>query len=1028
VNQKDTLIAVRRLERFYARAVRRIISEAVPLDATYARSSEPVSFGARIGLPYAPIQAGAIWGSNWDSAWFHLTGTVPASWRGKPVAAQLDLGGEGLVFLPDGRALQGITNGSVFDTEFGRDIVRLFDSCSGGEAVELWVEAAANGLFGMFCDLDPGPDSTNRYGFYDAKVNSIRLGVFDTEMWELTLDLRVLLGLIRSLPEKSVQRARIIHTAVAGLNAFAQNAENPRVFRDVLARELSKPASASSLSVTAVGHAHIDTAWLWPVSEAIRKCARTFATQLDLIERYPEYVFGASQAQHYVFVKEHYPEVFRRVKAAVKAGRWEVQGSMWVEADCNLTGGESLIRQILHGKNFFRDEFGVDVDNLWLPDVFGYSPALPQILRKSGIACFLTQKLSWNQINEFPYHTFRWRGIDGSEVLTHFPPENTYNSQLAAESLVAAQEQFKEKEYIDEFISLFGVGDGGGGPKEEHIQMGRRLANLEGSPKVRFGSAREFFHRLAGHEGEVPTWVGELYLELHRGTLTTQAFVKWANCRLEHKLRALEMLCSCLPIADYPQKQIDDVWKTVLINQFHDIIPGSSIGRVYRVAHGQYREALSRCDAIATEVASGLCEAEPNSLTLFNSLHCPYEGAVVLPEGWATGAAEGDSGTILPSQIEKDRIVVHVRVAAYSFVTLTKAGAAAKTAQKGIGLVLENDLVRYEFAEQGTLLRCLDKDTGLEIVVPERPGNVLTLYEDQPNDWDAWDVDAFYRDTPLETGRATEVEPLPSGEVRQGILFSYRMGQSQIDQRVYLGRSSKRLDFDTVVDWREKHRMLRVAFPVTVRAEQAAFDIQCGFLNRSTHQNTSWEQARFEVVAHRYVDLSDNDHGVALLNDSKYGHHVENGLLDLNLLRSPNYPDPDADQGEHHFVYSLLPHSGDLVHSDVMAEAARLNQGLMLLDGFRHKGLRYPVRLEGDGVSLEVVKKAERENCLVLRIVERHGHHSSGRLVVDFRAATLEETDLLEWSTQSAVPASEPVVLRMKPFEIRTYRLKFATA
>jgi len=1024
VNHKETLIAIRRVEQFYRRSVRNIITDSVPLAATYALSADPVSFEQRMQLAYRPIQEGAVWGRTWESAWFHLTGTVPAAWQGKTVVAQLDLGGEGLVLRPDGQILQGITNGSVFDTEFGRDIVRLLDPCAGGETIELWVEAAANGLFGMFCDLDPDARSANRYGHYDGKVNSIRLGIFDTAMWELTLDLRVLLGLIRSLPEQSVRRARIIKTAVDGLNAYATSDENPQVFREILARELSKPASASSLAVTAVGHAHIDTAWLWPVRESIRKCARTFSTQLELLDRHPDFVFGASQAQHYQFVKEHYPQLYERIEAAVKAGRWEVQGGMWVEADCNIPGGESLIRQILHGKNFFRDEFGVDVDNLWLPDVFGYSAALPQILLKSGIKYFLTQKLSWNQINDFPYHTFKWRGIDGSEVLTHFPPENTYNSQLAAESLVTAQDQFKEKEYIDEFISLFGVGDGGGGPKEEHIQMGRRMANLEGAPRVRFGSAGDFFHRLARHYDEVPTWVGELYLELHRGTLTTQAFMKWANRRLEQKLRALEMLCSCLPIDDYPQKALDDIWKTVLLNQFHDIIPGSSIWRVYRLAEEQYRELLSTCDRIAIETAPKVMEQHEDCLTLFNSLHYWYEGVVALPAEWSGCAVKDADGTVLPTQSERDRLVVQVNIAPYSFLTLTRTPSTTKSSPLTNGLILDNELMRYEFTDQGTLHRCFDRQTGREIIPPERPGNVLTLYEDRPNDWDAWDVDPFYRDTALENATVIKAEPLPSGEVRQGLFFRYRIGKSQIDQHIYLGRSSKRLDFETVVDWHEKHRMLRVAFPVTVQADQASFDIQYGYLKRSTHRNTSWEQARFEVVGHRYADLSNEDYGVALLNDSKYGYHVENGLLDLNLLRSPNYPDPDADQGEHRFTYSLLPHTDDLVHSSVIAEAACLNQGLMILQGRRARR-NMPVRLTGDGVSLEVLKKAEKESCLILRVVETLGRRSHGRLEIDLPDASLEETDLMEWQSGRPIPISGGFELPLQPFEIKTYKLRY---
>jgi len=1028
VNTKDTLIAIRRLEQFYRRAVGGILREPAALAATCARSAEPVPFAQRHGLACEPVAVGDVWGRNWESGWFHLVGRVPETYRGRTVVAHIDLGGEGLVYRPDGRMLQGITNGSVFDSEFGRDVVRLFDPCAGGEPVELWVEAAANGLFGMFCDLDPGPDAANRDGRYDARVNTLRLAVFDTELWHLTLDLRVLLGLVRSLPERSVRRARIVRAAVDGLNAYATSGESARAFREILARELKKPAAASSLAVTAVGHAHIDTAWLWPVRETIRKCARTFATQLDLLARYPDYVFGASQPQHYAFVKEHYPELYAQVRAAVKAGRWEPQGGMWVEADCNVTGGESLVRQILHGKNFFRDEFGVEVDNLWLPDVFGYSAALPQLLRKSGIDYFLTQKLSWNQTNEFPHHTFRWQGIDGSEVLTHFPPENTYNSQLHPESLAAAEERFRENDYLDEFLCLFGVGDGGGGPKEEHIEMGRRQADLEGAPRVRFGPAREFFRRLAAERDRLPTWTGELYLELHRGTLTTQAYAKWANRRLEHKLRALEMLAAKLPLDRYPQQELDAVWKTVLLNQFHDIIPGSSIGRVYRVAHTEYREALAGCERLAAAVAAELYPADGNCLTLVNTLHYPYEGAVTLPAGWAGCEIDG-GGPTPPCQREPDGVAVHVSIPPYAALTLRRtAETTAPAAPPGQSLVLENDLVRYELAESGALLRCFDKALGLELVVPEAPGNILTLYEDRPNDWDAWDIDAFYRETPLATARAAAAEPLPAGDVRRGVRFRYRIGRSHIVQTVRLGRMSRRLDFETAVDWREKHRMLRVAFPVTVRSDYAAFDIQYGYLRRATHRNTSWEQARFEVVGHRYADLSDRDHGVALLNDCKYGYRVENGLLDLNLLRAPNYPDPDADQGEHRFTYSLLPHPGDLAASEVMAEAARLNQGLLAAKGVRATNTRLPVRLSGEGVVLETVKKAEKDAGLILRVAETHGRHSTGRLEIDFPNFTLEETDLMERAVGRRLEAAPAAVLRMAPFEIRTLRLTYDTA
>ncbi len=1024
MNKKDTEINIRRFEHFHARILKKVLPHSVPFAVRCARTSDPVDFDRRLNLEYHDLHLGDIWGKRWDSGWMQLTGSIPPDWRGQPVVAHLDVGGEGLVFRPDGTILQGITNGSVFDTEFGRDIVRLTDACSGDETVELWIEAAANGLFGMFCDLDPGPDSTNRYGYYDARLNRARLAVFNSEMWALSLDVRVLLGLIKSLPPAAVRRARIVQNAVEAMNAFARSNDDPRVAREILACQLDKPATASALTATAIGHAHIDTAWLWPVRETIRKCARTFATQLGLIEQYPEYVFGASQPQHYEFVKTHYPQLYKKIKAAVATGRWEVQGCMWVEADCNLTSGESLVRQILHGKNFFRDEFGVDVDNLWLPDVFGYSAALPQILDKSGVRYFLTQKLSWNQINEFPHHTFVWEGIDGTRVLTHFPPENTYNSQLAPETLVAAAERFHEKEYVDEFVSLFGVGDGGGGPKAEYIEMGRRQADLEGAPRVRFGPAGDFLRRLEQYRDRLPVWVGELYLELHRGTLTTQARVKQANRKLEHQLRAVEMLWSCLPLEKYPQETINTIWKTVLINQFHDIIPGSSITEAYRVTHEQHEEALDRCRQLTHEAGALLGEQDENRITLFNSLHYTYDGAVVLPETWTNSGVKDTADGALACQSEDNRTIARVIIPPYSFRTLRKTNGTPPKAVRQDALVLENDLVRYEFNRQGQLIRAFDKEFEHEIIDPDHPGNMLTLYEDIPNDWDAWDIDVFYRDVPLEIASALRVEPPGTGPVRSHLSIEFCIGLSSVTQHVCLDRNSKRLDFETRVDWKEKHKMLRVAFPVTLRSDHATFDIQYGYLRRSTHRNTSWEQAKFEVVGHRYADLSDATHGVALLNDCKYGYYVENGLLDLNLLRSPNYPDPDADQDEHSFVYSLLPHRGALIDSDVIAEAARLNQGLVMFDKLRIDSPGgMPVRLSGDGVSLEVVKKAEKETCRVLRIIETRGCKATARLEVTTPGATIRETDLMEWHDGSAQTCDKSVTLQLKPFEIRTFKL-----
>ena len=1017
MNQKETQIILTRIEKWYARIQTQFISDTRILDAEFGWSKDPTPFSERLNLDYKSIKEGEPWGQKWESAWFHLTGSIPKEWSGKNVVAELDFSGEGLVFDSSGKALQGITNGSIWDPNFARTRVPLLKNCEGGEPIDLWVEAAANSLFGVFTDVDPSQENPKRHGWFNAKVDKMRFGLFDEELWHLYLDVRILLGLVKRLDEKTVHRVRIIRALNNAVNAFGDDQKNTTEARECLEPELRKSASASDLKVSAVGHAHIDTGWLWPVRETVRKCARTFATQLDLIENYPDYIFGASQPQHYQFMKDNYPEIYSRIKEAVKKGQWELQGGMWVEADCNLISGESMIRQILHGKNFFKEEFGIEVNNLWLPDVFGYSAALPQILKKSRINYFLTQKLSWSQFNEFPHHTFNWRGIDGTEILTHFPPENTYNSELDSEFLMPAQTHFKEKDFIDEFISLFGVGDGGGGPKPENIELGRRMADLENSPRVAFDTAKNFFDRLTNHEKDVDTWVGELYLELHRGTLTTQALVKKQNRKLEWKLRAVEMLWSCLTMESYPSEELDDLWKKLLINQFHDIIPGSSINLVYQNTHKEYDEIQQDCDSLIVLAGQSLFEQNPDSFVVANTLSYPWKGIISLPESFDGFSVLNEKGDTICVQKTKDASVAFVELEPLSFSTINKGEALSQELELGHGLTLENDLIRYDFDKKGQVISAFDKESKKEVF--QSAGNILSLYEDRPNDWDAWDVDFYYRNALVETAEATDTMPGSNGKVVQELNLQFSVGCSSIIQKVKLYPHSKRLDFDTKVDWNEKHKMLRVHFPVNVKTDKATFDIQYGHVHRNTHENTSWDKAKFEVVGHKYADLSDHDYGVALMNDCKYGYFVKDNILDLNLLRSSNNPDPDADQGKHQFTYSIFPHKHDLIRSNVIPEATCLNQTPIIFNGVKSNN-SIPVELNGNGLELTVLKKGEKEDYLIIRIIETFGRHSTGSLKLN---GTLTECDLMEWNdmgSQTNVEGS--MSLSFSPFEIKTFR------
>lgn len=1013
----------RRAIKFENLLKRNVLPKTIPLNLEFFHSKDPVPFSKRLKGKYKPIKEGQKWGEEWESAWFHVQGKVPNEWKGTDIALHISFGGESLIFDDSGCPIYALTDGSIFDESFQKDVYRMLKKCKGGEKIDLYIEAAGNGLFGIKKHGDPKPDDKKIHGHWNGVVSQAKLCVIDEPVWNLWLDLKVINGLYENLPEKSVRKAKILKLIINAVNAYGdsrENLENAKVFIDKI---FANPANASDLNVIAVGHAHIDTGWLWPVRETIRKCGRTFSSQVAMLEKYPDYVFGASQAAHYQFTKEHYPALYKKIKKYIKEGRWEIQGGTWVEHDCNLISGESMVRQFVHGKNFYKDEFDFEVKNLWIPDVFGYSASMPQILKKSGVDFFLTQKMSWNQYNKFPHHTFKWRGIDGTEIVTHFPPQNTYNSRLNPKELRFGQDNFIEKDIFDEFMSLFGMGDGGGGPSEEFIEHGIRAKNIEGLPKVKFGRSDKFFERVLKKEAELDTWEGELYLELHRGTYTTQARTKKGNRMLENKLRQVEFLCSNLPAKQYPKKELDKIWKNMLMNQFHDIIPGSSIHKVYEVAEAEYAENLAECARIEQEAGKKLFNSEKDTLTLVNCLSNEYTQSIELPESWQGCGAVDSAGNPLPCQQENEKTVVSVSIPANKSVTIKKSGKAEK-AKKEKGLILENDLIRYEFANNGEIVSVKDKETGHLVLDENQHGNVFSLYNDNPINWDAWDIDIYYEEQFIENAQSIKAKSIASGDVRKGLEFELSIGKSQINQKVYLDANSKRLDFVTEVDWKEMHRMLRVAFPVRIRNSQFTSDIQYGYAQRQTHRNTSWDMAKFETAAHRYVDLSDPNYGVALLNDCKYGHKVYENIIDLNLLRAPTSPDPVADQGHHEFVYSLLPHEGSLIESDVMIQAAMLNTKPVHFENLSNSKELCPIKLDSEGISLEAVKRAEKDDSLIIRLVETKGCYSTGTMELMDKKAKLTETDLIEWNDGKVIPSKNPIKLKLKPFEIRTYRIK----
>lgn len=1004
MTQKEYQIQQVRVMKFHARLPEYFLKDAQVFEGKIAVTQEPVPCQQRHALSYQPISEGMRWGNLWNSAWINLQGEYPDAWQGHEVLLQLNVGGEGLLLDTEGVPFYSITNTSSLVKHYRKEYVQL-GHCETSGKFELWLEAAANGLFGREKDPDY-PDQRGDFGI----IRKLRYGLFRRDVWALALDFEVLMSLLHfphtagdfgfpetpAFPVGSAREKQIMRIMARAIDCFAGNPGHAAAARNILAEALQIPASPSAMQVTAVGHAHIDTGWLWPVRESVRKAARTFASQLTLIERYPDYVFGASQPQHYLFIKENYPALYEKIKQRVAEGRWELQGGMWVECDCNLASGEAIIRQFLHGKNFFRDEFGIEVKNLWLPDVFGYSAALPQIIRKCGCDRFLTQKLSWNQSNKFPHHCFRWIGIDGTSILSFFPPEDNYNATLVPEMLNYGVNNFSENDTIPEIISLFGIGDGGGGPKEEYLERGIRCANLEGCPKVRFGRADEFLERLGKYEKELPAWHGELYLELHRGTLTTQAEVKRNNRRCEEMLIAVEKLYAGRDLKEYPARELDRLWKLLLLNQFHDILPGSSIAPVYERTRKEHQDILESCAKLIAALKD-----KSDCMTFVNTLGTPYHGWVKVP---------GKEGLIPLALAPHESRTLH---------TFDSENIVCLREDR----VLENKFLRAEFSTAGELVSLIEKSSNREML--SAPANVLKLYHDRPNANDAWDIDSFYVNEELaDAVWCTKITSAKSGSLWSELTLEFSIGNSTLRQTVRLAKGAKELIFATTVNWQEEHRLLRVEFPTSIHNGKANFDIQYGFLERPIHRNTSWEEAKFEVCQHQYCDLADSAGGLALLNDCKYGVSVHENIIGMSLLRAPTYPDKTADLGEHEFTYALMPHTGDFCEAGVREAAASLNRPPLMIAG-KLSGWKLPVEIKtiSGAIVVEIIKKAEKEDALVLRCVERHGRIGRCRIHVATPWRTITEYDLLEWNPVNEC-AESGTEFTFKPFEIKTFLIK----
>ena len=1033
---------------------------------------EPISPDEALRRPFEPFAVGDPWGPRWGTTWFRLQGRIPAEWAGHEVVLRFGAtragttvgGGEFLIFsVLDGHPVP------LAGLSFQHAAATLTGCAAGGEAIDLYVEAAANPTtpedrMAGFDWPELRPDPGGPPGFILSRAE---LAVRRPEVRALALDLRLAIGLAAHQEAGSKASAET-HAAlaavcaaidpgdVAGSSAGARAALAPLFAARAVTNghgalgHLPVAANGHAASagptptvdgtgatparVTAVGHAHIDTAWLWPLRETVRKCARTFATAVSLMEDFPEYRFVCSAAQHLVWIEERYPDLFARITERVRTGQFVPVGGMWVEADCNLASGEALVRQIVFGKRYFSDRFGVDCRELWLPDAFGYTAALPQIMAAAGVDWFISQKLSWNETNRFPYHTFWWEGVDGTRVRAHFPPADTYNGVMSLRQLFRSARAARS-------IYPYGHGDGGGGPTREMLEAARRVNDLDGAPMVALEPPAAFFAAVEADPAPLPVWTGDLYLEKHRGTFTSQAGIKRGNRKGEAALQAAELWTAALSCgpggtgrAAEVRGELEAAWRLLLTNQFHDILPGSSIRWVAEESEAELAEVERRAAAVAGDALDTIAASVDTTgfvkpAVVFNPT--PFTRSEVVdiagrprlvdvpPLGWTTiEVAVPNEGSNAGS---RSRSTAHVTV--------------ERDSQTAVGDGwMDNGRIRLEWDADGCLTRVFDLDHDREVLAGGAVGNLFQLHEDRPKDYDAWDVDPDYLDHRIDlAGDAltgpVEIEILSGGGLRGAVRFRRSFGRSVIDQTMVLAAGSRRVDFVTDVDWHEDHKFLKVAFPVAVHAPAARFEIQFGHLARPTHANTAFEQARFEVCAQRWAELSEPGFGVALLNDCKYGYDVRGQTLRLSLLRAPTAPDPLCDRGPHRFTYALLPHGGDLraVIAAGYALGAPLEvrtTGSAAASAWSRPAEHALIRVSDPGFVVETVKAADDGRGVIVRGYEALGGRRPVRLSPGFPCTAAVRTDLLERDGADVpVDADGTVGLAVRPFELVTLRL-----
>lgn len=961
--------------------------------------------------------------------WFRAEYTVPKSMDGKTlylkVATQVDhwdyaKNPQFLLFV-NGQMTQGM--------DLNHQTVMLERCAKEGETYTIDLQGYTGVMFAelTFTMETVEVDETINEIYYDIVVPLQGFSRMQEDD-KVRKDLRTILNNTVNLLDLRTPYSEEFYQSIEEAHNYIQKAlyEDMSGYEDVIA--------------SCIGHTHIDVAWLWTVAQTREKVARSFSTVLKYMEEYPEYKFMSSQPALYQFLKERYPETYEKIKERVKEGRWEPEGGMWVEADCNLTSGESLVRQFLYGKKFFKDEFGIDSRILWLPDVFGYSGALPQIMKKSGIQYFMTTKLAWNQINKVPYDTMMWRGIDGSEIFTHLITTlgvgqseadffTTYNGMLHPDAIMGGWHRYQNKDINNDILIAFGYGDGGGGPTREMLETSKRMEKgIRGIPKVRQEFAGNYFEELEERvEGNksLPVWEGELYFEYHRGTYTSMGRNKRSNRRCEQLLMDAELLEVLTGTSE--KEEMDKIWRTVLLNQFHDILPGSSIAEVYEVTKKEYAEIESRLAEMIAEKLNLLMDGGQDKISVFNTLGFDRNDVVSLGDCHAAALTD-ESGKIYPVQETAQGAVAYITdIPAKGGKTLQLLDTVKEEASR-IQITengIETPFYRISIDENGLFTSIYDKECDREVLKAGEKGNLLRMYEDKPMHYDCWDIDMYYSEKYWDAEKADKIQWTEEGPVRATLEIQRTISNSVIKQKIHFYADSRRIDFSTWVDWKEHQHLLKVHFPVNIHSDEATFEVQFGNLKRKIHGNTSWDEARFESCGQKWMDISEGHYGVSLLNDCKYGYSAKDSNIALTLIKSGIDPNKTADQEEHVFTYALYPHKEMWSAAGTVQEAYKLNQPAYATKGeLKNTGKSF-ISTDKDNIIIETVKPAENGDGMIVRLYDCENSLTKATLTfAEGMLESVEECNLMEEKEADIEACGNSFTVSVKPYEIKTYRVR----